>query len=229
MSRDFIQESDLPNQFPCRVGDVVFEGRNNSLIVMGTDRMHHGVATVSDGLGHSDAPGGGKKAGAMMYIIGRVDRAGNPNFSDDSSYMYMSMRSNVDESLKTDDVNGSADPTACLVLKSDSLRAISRKDLKIVLQKDGKSFGWIHLDQNLIELNLGSTSLNIEDGTITVNSGKIKLGEKADHKMILGDVFKEEFLNHIHQCAVGPTSTPNPASIPKTVADLILSEKSFTE
>ena len=55
----------------------------------------------------------------------------------------------------------------------------------------------------------GKTKIRFEqDGTVVITAEKVKLGESADEKLVLGDTFKDFFNQHQHPTGVGPSGTP---------------------
>lgn len=216
MSYDMIQEKDIPS-FQKRIGDVVFQGSNNSIIILGTDRAKDGPATIDDGVGHTKGPDKGKKTGTIHVIAGRADKDGNPDFKKDSSFAYLTMKSKVDDNLnvvlagdvkvdKNNDV-----PAA--VLKSDHVRIMARKNLK-VLTEDSKNFILMDKDQVSLSVQDGASYIQVKKGktvikigsnaSITVDGdgknvtidvpaggqGTIKLVKDADEPIILGKTYR---------------------------------------
>ena len=55
----------------------------------------------------------------------------------------------------------------------------------------------------------GKSSIRFEqDGTVVVKAEKIKLGDSASEKVVLGDTFMQFFNDHTHPTGVGPSGTP---------------------
>jgi uncharacterized protein involved in type VI secretion and phage assembly len=55
----------------------------------------------------------------------------------------------------------------------------------------------------------GKTKIRFEqDGTVVITAEKVKLGESADEKVVLGDTFKDFFNQHQHPTGVGPSGPP---------------------
>lgn len=58
-----------------------------------------------------------------------------PNFKDDLSRVYVSMKSKVDKNFKLNFSENIDKSNACIALKSDQLRLIARKDIKLIVQE----------------------------------------------------------------------------------------------
>lgn len=217
MSYDMVQE-DVP-PLRTRVGDQAIHGSNNSVLILGRDRAAAGPATVDDGLGDQD------RAGAAHLIVGRSDKMGDPDFKKDSGFLYMSMRTRLDENLDSkpkgvpveNDVSGA-------VLKSDCVRVMGRKSVRILME-DSKNFVHVDGDHALVSIGDGSTKIDVtndsvnisiaggstvivEKSKITVDGDQILLGKNAVERIIKGDSFKTYFLNHKHPTGVGPSGPP---------------------
>jgi hypothetical protein len=244
MSYDVIVEQ-VP-KFVRRYGDYVAEGSNNALIVLGTDRAASGQASIDDGLGHIDASGKGEGTGTIHLIAGRADS--DPDFSADKSFVYVTMKSNVDDNLEISSIQKSSNAVPAVVLKSDFVRIVSRVDTKICVNDDDKhyvflsgdkfvvNFGsnFVEFDGDKLNVNFGQTQLTIKDSDVTVDSPHFKLAGSA------GNDWKELFntliflvANHGHMTSMGPSlpaglgpssieasslASPSPGSHPLTTA-----------
>lgn len=175
MSIDKIFENDLPIAFSQRLGDRTIEGANNSLIVFGTDRARpDGPATVDDGMGTRESReglGGGKKTGTIHAVVGRKDPGGNPDFRSDDSFLYLTMRSNVDRNLAIEDVGQPQNAVPAAMLKSDCIRLVARNTVKIVLQKDGKNRGYVLMDDDHCEIVIGQTHVSLSNNGVVLSGG----------------------------------------------------------
>lgn len=168
MSADFVQEK-VPG-FTKRIGDQTFHGSNNTIIILGTDRAAPGPAKVSDGLGHINAQGGGKDAGTFHVIAGRSSE--DPNFKDDKSFIYLTMKSDVDKNLSTE-MEKQASAVSAAVVKSDFVRIVARNDLKIVVNDDKKHY--VFFDGSKMKIVFGdSVSVEIVDKKVTTTVGQNK-------------------------------------------------------
>jgi hypothetical protein len=210
---------DVP-PFVQRVGDQVFQGSNNTIIVLGRDRAKNGPASINDGLGTLSSAKKGQSAGAIHMIAGRA--GGDPDFSKDDAFIYLSMHSRVDENLGLENVESASNDVSALVGKSESVRLVFKKDIKIAFD-GGKNY--IHVDKDGCRINIGNSYLKMTSDKIVVESGKVELGAGSQHKIILGDNFKTYFLNHIHPTGVGPSGKP----IDPWVDSQLFSGKSTTE
>ena len=180
---------DVPRTFTRREGDWAQEGANNTVIVMGTDRARAGPATIDDGLGTIDAEGGGTRTGAILVDTGRRDPDGNPDQGRDDAFLYLAMRTRVDENLGTKFETDDTGPAA--VLKSDHVRLIFRKNLKVsATEKETHAFldgDHLHVDmQGKARVSLdvsgeeSSATIDIQGNTIVVGSdGTITLSSSG--------------------------------------------------
>lgn len=170
MSYDMIQEN-VP-RFVKRVGDRVSEGSNNVLMVLGTDRAAPQEAHLNSGFGHVNAENSGRESGAWHLTVGRSTP--NPNFSTDSGYIYVSMKTDVDKNSSLENVEFNTNAIAGVLIKSDSVRIIGRKDIKI------------HADKTYLTLNGADTA-------VLESPKNILLGTKATHPIPLGDNLLSRF------------------------------------
>lgn len=178
MSSDAVVE-DVP-RFIRRYGDRVVEGSNNSITIWGTDRAKKGAASIDDGLGHVDAPGNGKGTGTWHTIVGRADE--NPDFDKDESFIYISRKTKADTNLGLENVEEKTDEVPSAIVKSDAIRIVSRKNLKIATEKGEE---YVYIKSKFAKINVGKIFLSISDTTVTVNvedktkivvdSGKIEM------------------------------------------------------
>lgn len=217
MGYDMLQE-DVPS-FQTRVGDYVVHGSNNSCLILGRDRAKDGPATVDDG--NFDQKG----SGVAHVIAGRQSKDGDPDFKNDSSFVYLAMKTKVDTNLNIQTKGASADnDVPAAVVKSDHIRVMSRKNVKIVME-DSKNFVFLDKDHALVSVGDGSATIDVTkdkisvaiDGgaTITVEKGKIvvdgdavQLGKDATERVLLGDSFKTFFMGHKHPTGTGPSGPP---------------------
>jgi len=207
MSYDIVKE-EVPG-FIRRYGDRVIEGSNNVTMICGADRAAPGEAPLDSGHGHINAPGEGKSAGSWHLIAGRSSV--NPNFDTDMSYIYVSMKTDVDKNLQIEDLPSreagtNANETPAAIIKSDSIRFVARKDFRIVV---------------------GDSHIIVKDGKIILEGPQIYLSNKAIEKVaeavIRGKTFTQDFKGHIHLTPTGPSSNPVPSSIPNIISNAHLS------
>lgn len=223
MGRKLVKE-DIPFPPVPREGeDNVICGRNNQLIIFKRDRP----ADFDSGYGDEEG------TGTVHIVVGRQDQ--DTDFEVDSSFIYMTMKTDVDANLKLDEMTDGmgesieAKTGPAVITKSDNVRIVHRAsgDVRIT-SEDGSNF--INLTPDRCEIKLGASWLRIEDGTITVEAGTIKLGKDANAEhVMLGDMFLKDFLNHTHQSPSGPTSKPIEAIITNSTSKRVLSEKSWVE
>lgn len=201
MPIDKVIERDNPRRYIRRIGDWAQEGGNNTILIMGTDRAKAGPATVDDGYGSQ--PG----TGCIHMIAGRHDPAGNPDMSGDDAYVYLSRKTDVDGNLGLGSVVGSDSAIAAAVVKSDAVRVVGRKNIKIALDGGGS---YVYIDGDQIDIKLGSSYVNIKSDKVTIDAGTIELGAGAADRIILGDTWMPIYNAHRHPTAVGPTGPVMP-------------------
>jgi hypothetical protein len=185
---------DVPPRFIRRQGDLVQEGSNKTLLVLGTDRP----AGAESGLGHSDADGGGKNTATVHIIAGRKDA--DPNFKTDSSFIYISQRTNADNNLNLPNLVGGTTTTpapneAAAIIKSDNIRVVFRDsgDVRIV-NEAGSSFIVISKDyidgyvESDVWLDAGGTKFEVHS-----DRQRVRLGPLADALADLADRLFDAF------------------------------------
>lgn len=166
-----------------RPGDLVLEGSNNSLIVLGTDRRGP-VADYSEGvlfgqgsletvitsptIPTSDLPFGSidivvgrgqtketsgfkiESTGSFPFVeLNKVPyqaeeclNEGDPDLINDASRARLSQKTKTDESINLSSfnsqfgINDSSDGDPSIILKSDKLRLVARRDLEIIVAND---------------------------------------------------------------------------------------------
>lgn len=223
MSRDMVYE-DAP-KFSSRVGDHVIYGSNNTLIVLGRDRAKNGPASVDDGLGSAGPGDAGKGTGTVHIVAGLDSSSGDPDFSKDRSFVYVSMKTDADKNLDMKNGGRQNDPAApAVIVKSDLLRFVCRKN-SVFSMEDSKSYVVLEKDRSFVSVADGSSTFELKDGkavvsikggatitvekgTVTVDADNIKLGKNAVEKILKGDSFKAFFLGHKHPTGVGTSGPP---------------------
>ena len=153
-------------RFKKRPGDVVLEGSNNALIVLGRDRngsattaelkKNSGTIDIVAGRGQSDLTSGNKvtndlsKEELSKHGSSLKPNEGNPDFKNDKSRIYISQNTKVDENfdlktnnstLKKDPINDSESGNAGIIIKSDKVRIVARSDLQIIVTANPKEEG----------------------------------------------------------------------------------------
>jgi hypothetical protein len=231
MSYDMVEE-DVP-PFQVRVGDYAVHGSNNSSLILGRDRAKNGPATVDDGLGTVDDGGKGKGTGVAHLVAGRKDKNGDPDFSKDMSFLYLAMKTKLDDNLNISTKGDAKVPkdndVPAGVMKSDNVRVMFRKNAMIVIEDstnfvfvdkdsaiisiaDGKNY--IKVEKDKTTMKIGSAAKVVIDGggkkvTIDVDkSGKIELSEGAANHILQAEAFLDKFDNHKHPTGVGPSGPP---------------------
>ena len=174
-------------RFKKRPGDIAFEGSNNTLIVLGTDRSGSYAELQNNKLNISQNEIGNSK-GSIDIVAGRkvpeslkitntfnkeelkkmpfnsanvytgtINNECDPDFINDKSRIYISQKTNADKKLsrtnsgqlntnsgilKYNSTLGISDVSienGCVIIKSDSIRMVARKDFQILLKGDENS------------------------------------------------------------------------------------------
>lgn len=196
-------------RFRKRPGDVVLEGSNNALIVLGTDRpgpieiedkkksVESGTIDIVAGRGQTEETLGkvssttsikdskGKKKGKeikkelnkSIEVLKKTE--GDPDLKNDRSRIYVTQKSNVDKNFGLEEYNSSSDlkfeidtaeiGDSGVVIKSDKIRVIGRKDLQITV------LGFEDNDGKIVDADSDDNRCTI---TINGKTGKIFIDAK---------------------------------------------------
>lgn len=163
-SADFKIEEVPP--FVFRVGDRAIEGSNNTLFLMSRDRV--------------DSPDSGEKdkAGAIFLVAGR-SKEKDLDLKEDKSILLISMMSDADGNMSID-AGDKAGAAAVIAAKSDEIRIVARKGMKIVVEQ-----GDIYI-KNDGKITLETTGdLDIKGGAKINIKGSSDITLKSDSKVIL--------------------------------------------
>ena len=179
MSYDIVVEKGP--EFKKRIGDWVNQGSNNTIIICGTDRAADGPADISKGLGTSSDSGKGKGTGTIHLIAGR--KAEDPDLKDDKSYLYLTMKSKVDDNLNLGSVEKADNDLPGAILKSDLVRLVFRKNIKIS-SADGKNS--IYMDDKKLVIMMDGTPM-------TLKKDDFEFGKSTSDHMALAKLVEEEF------------------------------------
>lgn len=165
---------DVPRWMTPRVGDKpALESPNNSMLYLGTDRAKNGPATPNDGLGLQ------KKTGAALLVVGRKDPSGNPDHKMDDAFLYLSMKTKMDENLQTSFETNDIGPAA--ILKADHLRFVFRKNLKVSNLRQGKNTD-IFLNDDVLHINMSNNKVKV---SLDVNSSDSSIVMNVQDKSII--------------------------------------------
>ena len=136
----------LPN-FRRRKSETVYEGSNNTSIVLGRDRP----GEIGSGYGNQTG------AGTIDMVVGRVssniqqsivnDQSlevdsvyVDTNLSRDASRIYISQKTDVDTNFNlANGLVGESKAKAAIAIKSDAIRIISREGIKIISKGDSEN------------------------------------------------------------------------------------------
>jgi hypothetical protein len=181
---EFSIEKDIP-KFKARVGDRVIEGSNNTTIILGRDR----VSSVNSGEK--------TEAGSIDVVVGR--KSEDIDLKEDKSMLYLTMKSDVDGNFGIN-VGTKSSADAFAVIKSNEVRIIARKGLKMV----------------------------VEAGDVVIEGNNIFVGNNAQDSAVLGDKFNiiwqkliTALRTHNHPSPI--PNFPNPAAFLDPITPLDLS------
>lgn len=168
-SSDFAKE-EVPD-FTGRVGDRIIHGSNNAMILLSRDRVTSPSSGIKD------------KSGTIVLVAGRNDKE-NLNLKDDQSYVYISMKSDIDQNMNIT-VGDKKSGVACIGLKSDEIRVFAKKGMKVV----------------------------VEGGDLYLHGKNVYHSDKSSNvePHVLGDTLKKLFEDMLS--AIGSFSLPTPAGL----------------
>jgi hypothetical protein len=127
------------HKFNSTDAEKVFEGQDNTWIVLGRDRL----GGFDSGYGGMGQP----KAGAIDIVAGRLSALDatmnigpvNSNVGADASRIYLSQKSDIDNNFSIPDgTTGASIGLSAAVVKADAVRIIARDSLKLVTKTDSK-------------------------------------------------------------------------------------------
>lgn len=192
-------------QFLRRIGDHVIQGSNNTIIILGTDRVAPlgAPATIAQGFGSAANPTTrGTGAGSIHIIAGRNSPTGDPSLGIDDATIYLSRLTTADSALGTSTVGTTGVPPfigppnvagdSAAVIVSDEVRIVCRKDLKIC---DATGTSWIALS---------ALGIEIEGPAIRLGAGAIA----ALGSLLKGGAFATIFDAHTHPIVGSSTGPP---------------------
>jgi len=258
-SMDLIKDAAVP-RFKKRPGDLVLEGKNNSLLVLGTERRGPAadkselkkdvivgnepseVSLTVSKLPQQDSPHGGMidmvvgrgktpttSGVSLLNSIGRkeLDKSvktslknpseGDPDLIADDTRIRLSQAIKIDESLKIVDLNNAsfsisdgADGDPGVIIKTDKVRILARKDLEILVSSDDAA-----PDDRAAIVVKASGDIIFRPS----KSGYIKLGsDKADKALLCTSVPAAQSGGTVtSQPIVQPLATVNPDTATVTV------------
>jgi hypothetical protein len=166
--------------FPGRINTVaekIYTGYNNSHIVLGKDRKNDpwtgygGRGNSNSGMIHLVAGHFGSSIGLYSEDKNNPSKA-NPDFSLDSSYIYISQTADIDDylGLKDGKVGNSIEKSA-IAIKADDVRIIGERGIKLVTRR----FSQDSKRKNIIKL----TGIDLIAGNDDSDLQPIVKGENA--------------------------------------------------
>jgi hypothetical protein len=203
--------------FKNRPKDRVIEGSNNTIIILGRDRP-------------TDVASGEKQLAGTIQIIAGRSKDEDLDIDKDNSTIYITMKSDIDKNFGTDSVGSAVGPVAAIGLKSDEIRIVARKGMKIVV------------DGGNLEIQT-SGDVNLKSGTkVIIDSPAINVGSaNSMEPLVLGNQLVAA-LTQLLTALKGPVgalgTVPVPASQPLIAAttaiqtllnSTVLSKKNNTE
>lgn len=144
-------------QFLKRISDVFFQGRNNSLIWLGTDRKDKIDSGYGDGgKNHSDS--------SAIYIgVGLQSGDGNISFVEDTSHIYLSEKMDMDDYFAVERGPVVSEEPG-IVVNSDNVYILGRGKVKIIAGNHS-----IILTEDGVEIE--SENVTIKSDNVLINNG----------------------------------------------------------
>lgn len=185
--------------FPARIdspSEKVIKGLNNSHIVLGKDRY----GTINKGYGAAGVDGVGMIHLVAGHFGARLrnyeEDADNPTLADpdftiDSSYIYISQKADVDVYLGLKPgVVGDSRTRACIAIKSDDIRIVGQNGIKLVTSPSSRdSTGKFLLEMKGIDLMAGNDDADMQPITKAKNTADALIEMKNICQSILSLVF----------------------------------------
>lgn len=212
--QDLFESSPAYNQAPC---EKVIKGKSDSYIVLGRDR----TGNLLQGRGMK----GEAKASSIDIVVGRYSGAVpettqtgeyrflDPNFQRDSARIYISQKTDVDNSFKIAAGKvGNYDNRSAIAIKADGIRLLAREGIKLVTNIDtvnSKGIETTHTGIDLIALNDDSDLQPIPKGNNLVSAlNKLTKHVTDLNKLVTGFLLYQMKMNsavsnHVHVSPFG--------------------------
>jgi hypothetical protein len=136
-NNDILFEPENNPKFDNTPAEIVYQGLNNTFIVLGRDRP--GNRESGYGSGQKDS---GRKCGAIDIVAGRMsslDTTTIPNSlvnsspAADAARLYLSQKSDIDDDYRLPEgVSGKSIGVSAALLKADEVRVVGRGSIKII-------------------------------------------------------------------------------------------------
>ena len=125
-------------------------------------------------------PGERDLAGSIDVVVGRASE--DVSYGDDTSRILIARKTNVDTNFELNvPPLPLTTPSGAIVVKSDEIRIIGRKNIKIVSEEQGIS---ISIDE--------AGNVNVTAKNINFNAEHVNIGaESASHPLVHGDALKD--------------------------------------
>lgn len=149
-----------------RASDKVFEGRNRTRIVLGTDRKN----TINSGLG--DGGENDPESGTVDVVAGYIDS--NPNYSEDKARTLISAKTNLDEYFGVNKGSRASNESG-IANKAENIYLLAQNRIKILIPS-----GAILIENGEISIEFNN-SVNIKCGTnvLQISPDGISLGSET--------------------------------------------------
>lgn len=154
MVADLILE-EVP-EFSKRYSDYSVFGSNNTLMVFGTDRPSGKLSGYRE-----------KGAGTVHIVTGRKGK--DPNFSTDSSFVYVSSKTDADKNLGLDSAEVASNGFSSVIAKSDTVRIVHRRDMKISSEKGNE---YIFIGDKKMRFRVGNNFVLVTDKEVVIDVGE---------------------------------------------------------
>lgn len=125
-------------KFIAAKNEVVYQGQNNSWIVLGRDRP----ASRLSGYGGI----GDTQCGSIDLVVGRMgayprsDRYVDPDFRVDSARIYISQKTDIDDNFNlATGKSGKAFANSGIGIKADAVRVVARESIKLITGVDARN------------------------------------------------------------------------------------------
>lgn len=173
---------DVP-QVSRRIGDTLLAGTNNSMILLGRDRL----GSVDTGYGSVRSSSAGRGAGSVHVTVGR--QGSDPSQVDDRASLYLSEMTDPDTAASTEQIGEVRRGVSAGLLRGDCLRMTARVDIKV---------------------SVGRASITMDQSGQIIVDGDVSLGRDAADRIIRGDAFSQFWNTVTVPTPMGPSGPPPP-------------------
>lgn len=170
-----------------------------------------------------------KPAGPGLHVL-RTKAKHRLSFDDEGDIVISHGQGKTEVRLTKDDEVLLKSEKAELRLNKDGGVVVKTEKATLQLDSDGKvtlrceSDVSVESKKDVVVRSTGGKVQVQAQSEVMLDAPSIKLGENANHPLVLGDVFQTLFNQHTHPTGVGPSGPPTPPMSPSH-----LSRKSSTE